>query len=271
MPSLAMADHTIQYEVQGQGHPLVLISGLGTSRLFWWKQIAPLSAHLRLITFDNRGIADSSRVQAAFKIADMADDVAALIDHLKVGPCFVLGISMGGFVAATFALRHSRLLRKLILTATSAGGPTHTNASDEILAMLINAGGKDPESYTRMAYTALAGPNYMQTHPEDLDRIVANALAKPLSPDTYLYQLNAINGYMTTDGVANLLDRIAVPTLVLHGDADPLVPYVNGQNLAQKIKGAQMKSYPGVGHLPLIEAAARYNRDVLDFLNAPIP
>lgn len=271
MPSLKMADHTIYYEVYGQGQPLVLISGLGTSRLSWWKQIVPLSAQFQLIAFDNRGIADSSRIQAPFTIADMADDVAALIDRLGVGPCFVLGISMGGFVAATFALRHPRLLRKLILTATSAGGPGHQRASDEVLSILINTGGKDPVSYTRMVYTILAGPNYMQTHPEDLDHIVANALAKPLSPDTYLYQLNAINGYMTTEGIHHLLHHIAAPTLVLHGDADPLVPWGNGQSLAQKIKGSVLKLYPGVGHLPPIEVAHPFNRDVLDFLTTPIP
>ncbi|MBI5896770.1 MAG: alpha/beta fold hydrolase [Desulfobacterales bacterium] len=271
MPSLTLADHAIYYEVHGQGHPLVLISGLGTSHLFWWKQIAPLSAHFRLITLDNRGIADSSRVQAAFSIADMADDVAALIDHLKLGACFVLGISMGGFVAATFALRHAGRVRKLILASTSAGGPKHKVASAEILKMLIDTGGQDPEAYTRLVYTALAGTGYMQKHPEDLDRIVANALAKPLSPETYLYQLNAINGYMTTDGVDDALDRIDVPTLVLHGDADPLVPLANGQNVARKIKKADLKIYPGGGHLPPIEVTTRFNGDVLDFLNAPTP
>jgi pimeloyl-ACP methyl ester carboxylesterase len=111
----------------------------------------------------------------------------------------------------------------------------------------------------------------MQTHPEDLDHIVANALAKPLSPDTYLYQLNAINGYMTTEGIHHLLHHIAAPTLVLHGDADPLVPWGNGQSLAQKIKGSVLKLYPGVGHLPPIEVAHPFNRDVLDFLTTPIP
>jgi pimeloyl-ACP methyl ester carboxylesterase len=271
MPSLSLADHSIYYEVHGQGPPLVLISGLGTSRLLWWKQIAPLSARFRLVIFDNRGIADSSRVQTGFTIADLADDVAGIIDQLKLAPCFVLGISMGGFVAATLAVRHPRLVQKLILSSTSAGGPNHRMPSAKILAMLINAGGKDPESYTRMAYTALAGPKYMQKHPEDLNHIVANSLAKPLSPETYLYQLNAINGYMTTDGIESALERIAVPTLVLHGDADPLVPYANGKLLAQKIKEAQLKSYPGVGHLPPIEVADRFNEDVMNFLSIVAP
>jgi pimeloyl-ACP methyl ester carboxylesterase len=271
MPTLPIADHTIYYETHGKGHPLVLISGLGASHLFWWKQIAPLSAHFRLIALDNRGIGDSSRVQAAFSMADMADDVAALIDHLKLGPCFVLGISMGGFVAATFGVRHARLVEKLILTSTSAGGPTHQAASKEILTMLINTDGTSVEAYTRQIYTTIAGSNYMQTHPEDLDRIVANATAAPLSPETYLYQLNAINGYVTTQGVTEVLDRIVAPTMVIHGDVDPLVPYVNGQHLAQKIKGATLRTYAGVGHLPPIEATDRFNRDVRDFLGAPIP
>jgi pimeloyl-ACP methyl ester carboxylesterase len=271
MPTFPIADHTIYYETHGQGHPLVLISGLGNSHLFWWKQIAPLSAHFRLVILDNRGIGESSRVQAAFSMADMADDVAALIDHLSLGPCFVLGISMGGFVAATFGVRHARLVHKLILTSTSAGGAAHQAASKEILAMLIDTGGADVEAYTRQVYTAIAGSNYMQAHPQDLDRIVANAIAAPLSPETYLYQLNAINGYVTTQGVNEILDRVVAPTLVIHGDVDPLVPYANGEYLAHKIKGATLRSYAGVGHLPPIEATDRFNRDVRDFLAIPTP
>jgi len=265
MASIQVRGHSIYYETHGRGHPLVLISGLGTSRLFWWKQLGPLSKHHRTIILDNRGIGDSSRVNLPFSITDMADDVADLIRTLNLGPSYVAGISMGGFIAATLTLRHPDLVRKLVLTSTSAGGATHVGPGDDILQLLMNTSGWDVETYTRRVYTAIAGSGYMQKHPDDLSRIVRNALEKPLSPETYLYQLNAINGYGNSAGINRMLDQISVPTLVIHGDQDPLVPYPNGQYLAAHIKGAILLTYAGVGHLPPIEATDRFNADVLDF------
>lgn len=266
MATIQVQDHFIYYEIHGQGDPLVLISGLGTSRLFWWKQIEPLSRRYRVIVLDNRGIGDSSRVEAPFTVPDMADDVASLIGGLNLGPSFILGISMGGFIAATLSIRHPGLVRKLILTSTSAGGATHVPAADEILQLLLAGDNLDIEAYTRRVYAAIAGPNYMLTHPQDLDRIVRNNTEKPLLPETYLLQLNAINGYAGAEGINDKLERIDVPVMVIHGDHDPLVPYPNGQYLAAHIKGARLLAYPGVGHLPPIEATDRFNTDVVDFL-----
>jgi 3-oxoadipate enol-lactonase len=266
MATIQIHDHSIYYEVHGQGHPLLLLAGLGASRLFWWKQTGPLSRHYRTIILDNRGIGDSSRANASFTISDMADDVAALIGELDMGPAHLLGISMGGFIAATLSVRHPERVRKLILSSTSAGGATHIKPSDGIVRLLLDADHLDIEASTRQIYTAITGPNYMQTHPEELDRIVRNNAEKPLSLETYLYQLNAINRYANGEGITDKMDQIGKPTMVIHGDRDPLVPYPNGQHLAAHIKGAQLLTYPGVGHLPPIEATARFNADVMDFL-----
>jgi pimeloyl-ACP methyl ester carboxylesterase len=268
MPSISTDSGSISYETHGQGQPLVLIAGLGASRLFWWKQVAPLSRQLRVVILDNRGIGDSMRVGAPFTVADMADDVAAVIRTLNLGPSYVTGISMGGFIAATLTVRHPSLVEKLVLTSTSAGGAAHQPPSNDILMMLGSANGSDVAAYTRKIYTAIAGPGYMQAHPEDMDRIVHNALEKPLIADTYLYQLDAINNYagFGKSGVTGQLAHISAPTLVIHGDSDPLVPYANGQYLAAHIPGARMLTYSGVGHIPPIEAADRFNNDVLGFI-----
>lgn len=266
MATIQIHDHSIYYEVHGQGHPLVLIAGLGASRLFWWKQTGPLSRHYRTIILDNRSVGDSSRANASFTVSDMADDVAALLGELNLGPAHVLGISMGGFIAVTLSLRHPGLVRKLILSSTSAGGASHVKPSDGIIRRLLDADHMDTEASTRLIYTAITGPNYMETHPEDLNRIVRDNIEKPLSLETYLYQLSAINRYANGEGARGNLDQIRIPTVVIHGDLDPLVPYPNGQYLADHIQGARLLTYAGVGHLPPIEATDRFNADVMDFL-----
>jgi pimeloyl-ACP methyl ester carboxylesterase len=266
MPSIKVYGHSIYYETSGQGDPLILIAGLGTSCLMWWKQIEPLSKKYHVIAFDHRGIGKSSRASKAFTIADLAADVAALIRALDLPPCHVLGVSMGGFVALSMGIVFPELINKLILISTSAGGPTHVPSGKAILDIILGGNQSDVEGYCRNLYPALAGPGYMHAHPEDLDHAVANALAKPLSPETYLYQLNAIGQYTSVHGNDMALARVKAPVLIIHGDADALVPLPNGQYLADHIQGAKMLIYPGCGHLIPMEAADRLNQDVTAFL-----
>lgn len=268
MPTIRVKSHAIYYEEHGQGDPLILIAGLGTTCLTWWKQIETLGKRYRVITPDNRGIGDSSRVSQAFTIADMAGDMAALIRELNIAPSNVLGISMGGFVALTLCCMHPDLVSKLVLTSTSAGGATHVPATESIMGIILGSDQSDIEAYCRKLYPALTGSGYLQSHPEDLDHIIANAREKPLSPESYLYQLNAVAEYTSEKAATIALADIAAPTLILHGDADPLVPYPNGRYLADHIKGARLVSYPGNGHMLPIEAADQFNRDVLSFLSS---
>lgn len=267
MPTISVNSHAIYYEEHGQGEPLILIAGLGTSCLTWWKQIGPLGKRYRVITPDNRGIGDSSRVSQAFTVADLARDMAALIRELNIAPSNVLGISMGGFVALTLCHLHPELVSKLVLASTSAGGTPHVPATESIMGIVLGGDQSDIEAYCRKLYPALTGPGYMQSHPEDLNHIIANAREKPLSPESYLYQLNAVAEYTSEKGATVALADISAPTLILHGDADPLVPYPNGRYLADHIKGARLVTYPGSGHMLAIEAADQFNRDVLSFLS----
>jgi 3-oxoadipate enol-lactonase len=267
MPARQIDGHSIFYEERGSGHPLVLISGLGGTHFLWWKQIEPLSARYRVIALDNRGIGDSSPVSAPFTVADMAGDVAGLIHALDLGPSHIMGISMGGFIALTLALRHPERVRNLILVSTSAGGPSHVQPPPEMIKLLTQPESPDIATQIRAVYTATAASGFMQSNPLDLERLVQNALDKPLSLETYLYQFKAANDYTTRSGADHLLDHVTVPTMVVHGDIDPLVPYANGRYLAAHIEGARLETYEGVGHLPPIEAGDRLNNDVIAFLD----
>ncbi len=262
MPTTHVGTHTVYYDEYGAGHPLLLLTGLGSNRLGWWKQIEPLSKKYRVINMDHRDSGDSALGTGPYTIADMAEDAAGVIQNLKLGPTHVVGISMGGFVSLELAIHHPDLVEKLVLVSTSAGGTTNVSPRPEIAALLMRTEGEDLETRVRRTYTTIAGPGYMQAHPEDLDQSVRNAKSKPMSLESYQRQLGAVMRH----NAADRLDKIAAPTLVIHGDYDPLVPYENGKYLAEHIKGARLSTYPGVGHLSTIEASEQFNREVMEFL-----
>jgi 3-oxoadipate enol-lactonase len=265
LPAVPIGSHTAWYDEHGNGPPLLLIPGLGASRLSWWKQIEPLSQRFRVVSLDNRDAGDSAHATAPYSIGDLAEDAAQLIRKLDLGPTFVVGWSMGTFIAQELTLRHPDLVAKLTLVAGSAGGPTQTRASAEIAALLRRNEEEAIEARVRRTYPLLAGPRYMQEHPEDLDRLVWSQSAKPMSLACYQRQFGAI---MSWPGVDLKLPQVTTSTLVIHGDLDPLVPYPNGQYIASRIPGAMLSTYAGVGHLPPIEAPERFNREVEDFLRS---
>ncbi len=263
MPIIRAGSHTVYYDEYGNGDPILLIAGLSHSRLAWWKQVGPLSAKYRVITPDNRDAGDSARGTGPYAIADMAGDMAAMIENLHLGPAYVIGWSMGGHISLELTVGHPGLVKKLILVATSAGGVTHVPPKPEIGAAILPQRGENAEALLRRVNPLLAGSEYMNSHPEDLEEMIRHAFAKPMTGKSFQRQLGAI---MSWRGVANRLGEIAAPTLILHGDADPLVPYLNGKYLAGHIPGAKFITYHQVGHLLPIEAADRFNQDVLDFL-----
>jgi pimeloyl-ACP methyl ester carboxylesterase len=241
------------------------MSGLGSTRLGWWKQIEPFSAKFRVINMDNRDAGDSALGTGPYTIADMSADTAGVIKNLNLGPTHIVGISMGGMIAQELALRHPECVDKLVLVSTTAGGPTGVNPRPEITALLMRVGDESLETRVRRTFTAIAGEGYMAAHPDELELIVKNSIAKPMSLASYQRQLGACMDH-SFKGVAEQLGQITAPTLIVHGECDPLIPYENGKYLAAHIKGARLSSYPGVGHLLPIEAPERFNREVIEFL-----
>ncbi len=257
----------LAYDEASPEHPqgtVVLLTGLGSKRLGWADQLAVFGKTFRTIALDFRDTGDSDEVSDSYTIADLADDVAALLRELRIPRAHIVGISLGGFVAIEFALRHPDLVDKLVLTSTSAGGATHVSAKPEILALLAPQTEMEIGDRARANYSKIMAPAFVQAHPEALDQVAATARYRPMSAAAYGRQLQAALGHDASSRVAS----IQAPTLVIHGDFDPLVPVDNGRYLARVIPGARYIEYAGVGHIPIKECAEAYNRDVLAFLAA---
>ncbi|MGZ3584890.1 MAG: alpha/beta fold hydrolase [Ktedonobacterales bacterium] len=267
-PSYAIVNgRKLAYEEISPAAPegtILLITGLASKRQGWRKQVPVFSQRYRTIIFDNRDIGDSDLVTEPYLTADQADDTAELLRALGVTRASIVGISMGGFIALELALRHTELVEKLVLTSTSAGGRTHVQPHWLVTMMLLmpRIGKQDPGAIAKRVYARIMAPGYCAAHRDEWEDIAELARHRPQPTVAYQRQLQACQRH----DVAGRLAEISVPTLVIHGTLDPLVPAANGKYLAEHIPGARLILYPNTGHIPIVERAEDYNRDVLAFL-----
>lgn len=261
--------HKLAYNEVSPSNPrgtILLLTGLGAKRYGWLHQLDEFGRTYRTIALDHRDISDSDPFEEAYTVADLADDAAAALRALGVRRASVIGISLGGFVALHFAIRHPDQLEKLVLVSTSAGGSTHVQPSQEIAALLAPTSREhiEPGELAKRNYSLITGPGYAANHPHEIDNFAEIARYRPVQRAAYTRQLQAALSQDATQQLA----QIKAPTLVIHGDADPLVPPANGDYLAKHIPGAQHIVYHNIGHIPIIENYEQFNRDVLAFLES---
>lgn len=267
-PSFAeVQGHRLAYDEVAPPSPkgtVLLITGLASKRLGWRNQMVAFGAVYRTIAMDPRDAGDSFEADGPYATADQAEDAAGLLRALGVERAHVVGISMGGFIALELALRHPELVEKLVLVSTSAGGKTHVPAGwrMRVALLLPRPSWGDRGKLAKRSYRAIMGPGYAKAHPEVMEMIADVARHRPQSAAAYRRQLHASLGH---DAAARL-GQIAAPTLVVHGTRDPLVPVGNGTYLASQIPGARLILYENTGHVPIVERAEEFNRDVLAFL-----
>ena len=257
----------LYYEVHGEGVPLVLIMGIGYDATLWGlHQIPAFSQEFQVMAFDNRDVGRSSKAAGPYTIADMADDVAGLMDGLGVDRAHLLGVSMGGMIAQEFALRHPKRLDKLVLTGTGAG--TGRAKFDPIsiwnFVKQHDAGGL---TFAAQQFLWLFSTDFVRNH-QAVDETLAllGSNPNPVSPEAYGRQAEAYVQHDALDRVG----KIGVPTLVVTGERDRLTPPWIGRELAKAIPGAKFRLVkgPGASHVLPLERPDDFNRIVLSFLRA---
>ena len=262
MPKIAIGDVHLNYGTQGEGEPLVLIPGFSAGMWIWYHQVERLSRYFRVITFDPRGVSQSDSSETPLTIRLLADDVASLLRAIGIERCHILGASFGGFVAQEFALAYPEMTRTLTLCCTSFGGPNHVAPSAETLSTLSSTRGLNSEDRMKQNLLLAFSPRFVREHPHEIEQVIRLRTANSVPEHVYLSQLQAALSF----NVEARINQIKTRTLVLSGDADPIVPVQNSRNLAAAIPNAQLKIVTGGSHAFFIESAAEFNHLVTDFI-----
>jgi pimeloyl-ACP methyl ester carboxylesterase len=257
MPVAITGSTSIDYDINGEGPPLLLIGGLGFGRWGWFKQVPAFSRHFRTITFDVRG---ERRLENG--VGDLVSEAVSLLDHLGVKKAHVLGTSLGGFVAQELALIRPDLVDCLVLVCTSYGGPGPESMSPQALSDMLGWGSFSAEGAVRRGLETATSEAYRAERRDEFEQIVDWRLADSPSDVAYYEQARAGAGFDLSSDVG----RITSPTLVIHGAEDRYVPAANAAALAGSIPGAKLRVVEGAGHLVFIERFADVNREVVTFL-----
>jgi pimeloyl-ACP methyl ester carboxylesterase len=243
MPLVERGRHRLHYESIGDPGkpPVLLIMGFGLSSRAWDRLPKLLSGDFHVLAFDNRGTGKSARVGFAYRMRDLADDAAAVIEAAGVRTAHVFGISMGGMIAQELAIRHPDRVRSLALGCTFASWRKGAAPSlgTKLDLLLLNLGFVTPARISRILVSA----EWHAAHPESALEWLRRAEQTALRYATA--QLLAIGRHHTLGRLA----RIRAPTLVLTGSADKLVPPANSEVLTRSIPGARLVRFPGAGHV----------------------
>ena len=225
------------------GVPLLMVMGLGASHIVWGEAFTAglVEQGFRLILFDNRDVGQSQRfddwgqpvlwwnflkaavgleVSHPYTLSDMGDDAIALLDMLEIERAHVMGASMGGMIAQTIAIEHPERVISLISIMSSSGAPHLPEPSEEAVSALRNTA---------------------ETPAEE----IADVHARGFYPEAIPRQLMAI---LQSGDRSDRLQTVTVPTLVIHGQDDPLLPLAHGEHTAEVIPDAQFRSFPGMAH-----------------------
>ena len=261
---------TIEYESIGDesNPPLVLIMGLGSQLTHWPDDFCHGLAErgFRVIRFDNRDVGLSTRFEAAgvpnlrdamartaegnpvdppYRAADMAADTVGLLDALGIDTAHIVGLSMGGMIGQHVAASHGGRVRSFVSIMSSSGNPNLPPGTPEGRSVLV-AAPKDPPivDHAVWVYQTIAGPAFPWDE-EDLRRHAARSIDRAYHPAGAARQTLAV---LADGSRVEMLKRIAVPTLVIHGSDDPLLPVEGGKDTAANIPDAELKVIEGMGH-----------------------
>ena len=262
----------IEYEVIGppENQPLLLVMGLGTQMIHWDDELCAqlVSRGHRVIRFDNRDVGGSSKldgdglpnvlsamvaagrggpVDAPYRLSDMAADAAGLLDALEIESAHVVGASLGGMIAQTLALEHPHRVRTLTSIMSTTGHPDLPTATPEAAAALLQPAPSDREGNIERAvrvFRVIGSPGFPFDEAQVRAR-AARAYDRCFHPAGVARQMIAI---VASGSRREALRALRVPTLVVHGADDPLIPLACGLDTAESIPGAELLIVEGMGH-----------------------
>jgi pimeloyl-ACP methyl ester carboxylesterase len=253
----------IHYVEAGSGPVVVLLHGLGGNTTNWAFNIAPLAQKYRVVVPDQIGFGQSDKPLINYRIATYVDFLDAFLKELKIERASFVGNSMGGWVAASYALAHPEKVERLVLV--DAAGFAFAQGFDTSQLIKLNPSTREgmKELVSRVFYNK-------QIFMSDAF-INASMAARINAGDGHTIRSITESIIRREDFLDNRLSVIKQPTLIIWGREDGLLPLSDGQRFQKEIPGAQLLVFEECGHVPQVEKAAEFNAAVLKFLEAPAP
>jgi pimeloyl-ACP methyl ester carboxylesterase len=257
VPKLRIEDIELYYEVHGQGEPVLLIHGLGSSARDWELQVPAFAERYQVVAFDVRGHGQSDKPPGPYSVPLFAHDAAALVRALDIAPAHVVGISMGGMIAFQLAVDEPDLVRSLVIA----------NAGSELVVRTL----KDrmnvwqrqllvPLLGMRRVGEALSRRLFIKPEQEALRQMCAKRWAEN-DPRAYLAATRALVGWSVTDRLAG----IRCPVLVVAADQD-YTPVSVKEEVVARLPAADLVVIDDSRHATPVEHPERFNEVVLAFL-----
>lgn len=239
----------VHYELRGPARaPLLLLAGsLGTDMSMWDPQVQALGDRFRLLRYDLRGHGSSPAPAGPYSIADLGDDLLALLDRIGIERANICGLSIGAMAAMWVAAHTPERLQRLVLCCTSARFDDEVRATYRERAALVRRGGLEPiaDAVVSRWFT----PSFMKTRPEAVERMRRVLIAT--SREGYAGCCEALAAM----DLRSDLRSITAPTLVIAGQDDPATPPAHGRLIAENITGARLSIVSHAAHLANIERA----------------
>jgi pimeloyl-ACP methyl ester carboxylesterase len=253
--------HRIAYELKGEGPPLVLLHGYVGDRRMWRPQLDGLSDEFTVVAWDAPGYGGSSDPPEAFPLSDFADCLAAFIAALGLGRPHVVGLSFGGGLALELYSRHRELPRTLVLASAYAGwaGSLPREVVEQRLHQALRLAGRSPTELV----DELLPTMFTDSAPAELVEEFTASMR-----EFHPVGLRANSRAFAEANLREVLPRVAVPTLLLHGDEDVRATLSVAQDLHANIPGSRLVTILGAGHVCNIDAPDRFNRELRSFLRS---
>ena len=251
MPKAPINGIDIYYEASGEGPAMVFAHGKGGNHMSWWQQVPVLSRSFRCVTFDHRGWGQSLNPPGSLGRQAFVDDLQGLLDHLKIDRAFLVAQSMGGLTCLGFALAHPERTLGLVLADTTGG-----IGEPSVVDIIRNR--KTPADVALRAMSA----TFRDSNPVGAFLYgQINLLNPPRDPE--------LNGFTSGEGPkAGELARMQVPTLLIVGEEDPVMPPAAMELSRDLIPGSRLEVVPGAGHSVYFERPDVFNLLVLDFFSS---